>query len=484
MQNWGWEEEFKGIELGDERLYKRLMRVTEDLSSHPQFPINQASEDWHAAKAAYRLFENDKLNAQKILEPHIQRTVERCCQEDFVIVLQDMTVVGYSRHQAIKNVGLIGGNYRRSTKDPQGINMHVAMAINPKALPLGLLSNNLFTRPPEDPALRLPKQERERLDHLIPTDDKESYKWIDALEQTHQALGDKVRSVTVCDRESDFHDFYLSADSLGMDVVVRANADRQVGTRQSPQRLSEKLLTTTAFSEKMKIQIPTKTVGGGKSFVVKKREAALEVKVTEIVLSPSRKLSQVVKENVTLRAVEIKEVALASDIPGDNIERLHWILFTTLKVTSFEEAKNIATIYALRWKIEEYFKVLKSGCSVEKCRLNDGEKLKKFLALKSIIAWRLFFLTFVQRVAPNDLVTSILSKQEIVLLHKKYGSKLLLDDITVKQAFIWIARLGGYLARNNDGPPGITSIWRGWSRLQDMAFAFDTSNNFSLMGNS
>jgi hypothetical protein len=31
-----------------------------------------------------------------------------------------------------------------------------------------------------------------------------------------------------------------------------------------------------------------------------------------------------------------------------------------------------------------------------------------------------------------------------------------------------IARLGGYLARASDPPPGATVVWRGWSRLMDL----------------
>jgi len=179
----------------------------------------------------------------------------------------------WCKNRARFSASNFASNYRKSINDPQGVNMHTALALSPRGLPLGLLSNTLFSREPENPKDRIPRKIRERKDHLIPTDEKESYKWIHTLEKNNEVLGKQVKSVTVCDRECDFHDFFLAANDFGMDVVVRSNADRNVGSREVPMRLSQKLQITPAYEETVTIEVPVKQIGGGKGIEQKKRKA-------------------------------------------------------------------------------------------------------------------------------------------------------------------------------------------------------------------
>jgi hypothetical protein len=36
------------------------------------------------------------------------------------------------------------------------------------------------------------------------------------------------------------------------------------------------------------------------------------------------------------------------------------------------------------------------------------------------------------------------------------------------QAILWVARLGGYLGRKHDRPPGPTVLWRGFLALHEL----------------
>ena len=83
------EQEFRQDALGDQRLNKRLKKLAEDLSASPGAPINQASKDWAATKAAYRFFQNDKVTSEKILSAHRTRTWERIQHEPVVLAIQD-----------------------------------------------------------------------------------------------------------------------------------------------------------------------------------------------------------------------------------------------------------------------------------------------------------------------------------------------------------------------------------------------------------
>ena len=76
--------------------------------------------------------------------------------------------------------------------------------------------------------------------------------------------------------------------------------------------------------------------------------------------------------------------------PPQGADPLEWMLLTNLKVENFDDALEKIAWYKLRWRIEMFFKVLKSGFSVEDCRLSDGKRLIKYLTIMSILAWRLF----------------------------------------------------------------------------------------------
>ena len=399
-ESWAFKE-FKNINLGDKRLNSRLIKLADDFSKHPDFSINQASKDWHAAKAAYRFFQNDKISAKNILQPHFKNTAERCKKQKIVLLIQDTCVIGLSHHPKTKGLGTIG-DHPKPLDSVHGIYMHPVLALTPQGMPLGLLSNSFGSRTQKK------DKTAKRIDHLIHTENKESYKWISALEESCEALGGEVNSITVCDRECDNFDFYLSAVDLETNVVVRMREDRAVGTRSDPVLLTKKLSEASVYKNKISIKIPIEILGEkDNSKATKYRNAELELKSTPITMTPSRKSSQVVKENINLYAVEAKEIN-----PPAGLEAAHWILITTLEINSFEESLMIVNCYSMRWKIENYFRVLKSGCTIEDCRLGEARRMIKYIALNSVIAWRIFWMTFVSRVNPEESSEVALTKSE------------------------------------------------------------------------
>ncbi|MGD8910114.1 MAG: IS4 family transposase [Chromatiales bacterium] len=126
--------------------------------------------------------------------------------------------------------------------------------------------------------------------------------------------------------------------------------------------------------------------------------------------------------------------------------------------------------YCLRWRIEVYFKVIKSGFHAEACRLNTADRLIRYLAVISIVAWKVYWLTLVPRVAPNTPVSEFLNEEEWQVLFVIFSPirKIPKKPPSIMKVTTWIAQLGGFLARNNDGYPGITHIWRGLQKLCDM----------------
>ena len=125
-----------------------------------------------------------------------------------------------------------------------------------------------------------------------------------------------------------------------------------------------------------------------------------------------------------------------------------------------------------------YFKVLKSGFRVEACRLGTADRLIRYLTVMSIIAWRLFMITLIARTNPSLPCSQFLSKQEWTVLAAKFSRTCSPSTATptLAEAIVWIAKLGGYLARKSDGPPGTLALWRGWKRLTDLTEGWCLAN--------
>jgi len=161
-----------------------------------------------------------------------------------------------------------------------------------------------------------------------------------------------------------------------------------------------------------------------------------------------------------------------------NREKISWKLMTDLPIKTMKEAVEKINWYAMRWKIETFHKILKSGCKAEESKLRTAERLTKLIAVFCILSWRIFWMTMINRSLKKALPTSALTNVEINLLNtldNKSNKKYLSDYI------LQIAKLGGYLGRVNDAPPGNTVIWRGLSRLTDIQLGFYLA--LKLVGN-
>ena len=154
------------------------------------------------------------------------------------------------------------------------------------------------------------------------------------------------------------------------------------------------------------------------------------------------------------------------------------MLLTTLPVATFEEALQCLTWYTYRWRIERYHFILKSGCQVEKLQLETRDRLMRALAVYSMVASRLLWLTYHARQTPDAPCTVALSDSEWKALYAATHKTTILPDCPpdLQTAVLWIARLGGFLARKGDGQPGVKVLWRGFRRLQDLTTMWEIFN--------
>jgi hypothetical protein len=149
---------------------------------------------------------------------------------------------------------------------------------------------------------------------------------------------------------------------------------------------------------------------------------------------------------------------------------IDWKLITDLPVLSSADAIEKLGWYAVRWKIEMFHKILKSGCPAEESKLRTAERLVNLLAVLCILSWRIFWMTMIHRSAPETPAEVVFVQLELRLLDAlvKETSHLGQPQKTLSTYLTKLARLGGYLARASDSPPGNMVIWRGLSRLTDI----------------
>ncbi|MEF2071215.1 hypothetical protein [Consotaella aegiceratis] len=155
---------------------------------------------------------------------------------------------------------------------------------------------------------------------------------------------------------------------------------------------------------------------------------------------------------------------------SDGRKPILWKLVTDIDVASLDEAVEKLHWYAMRWKIELFHKILKSGCQAEDAKLRTADRLANLVALFSIVSWRVMWMTMIARAAPDADPATALTPGEIAILDRLFadsgnrGAK----PGTLQLYMIKLARLGGYLARASDPPPGNMVVWRGWRRLIDI----------------
>lgn len=462
--DWWAVAEFAQLDLNDSRLNQRCQKLASALAQQPSEPIPQACEDWAATKAAYRFFDNAHVSPDEILSPHLQRTLERTKAHPLILAVQDTTFLNYTHHPQTEALGELGSKRHQQ----RGFGMHSTLALTPTGQPLGLVTQAFFTRPIGQPA-HTPNAARQ-----LPIEAKESYRWIEAFRQTIALIPQTVKVVTICDREADLYEMFALAQEQAALLLVRANADRRLA-EDDVQSLWAKA-TRQAKQGELTVQM----TGNQKRPA---RQATVSIRFCQVHFNPPWRPQQKKLPAVTLTAILVREIRP----PPSMAEPIEWLLLTTTPVGNFTEAVQVVEWYCARWQIEVYHKILKSGCRIEDCRLQTAERLQNYIALMSVVAWRLHWLTYINRTEPDQPCTHILTPVEWQALYLRIHKTTAFPKTppTVRQTIRWIAQLGGFLGRKSDGEPGITVIWRGWQRLQDIAAAWDVVVNepTQLVGN-
>lgn len=446
------EEEFSSAIFPEPRLLKRFHIIAAELGAKPEAPINQASLTSASTKGAYRFFNNDSVDDERIVAPHIEATVLRCMEYDEVVIAQDTTYIDYSSHEAIKGLG----HFQKKGKEFKGIALHTGLAMGGSGPPLGQIYHHQWARETK-------VKETDHKRSMMPIEELESARWLRCIAQSRELL-DKKKIIQVGDREADIFEVFQFAHSCNVDLVIRSSHDRRI--LEGNGKLVS-LLNVIKSKEYVSIEIPS---NGSR----KKRTAKLHIKYSSVTLD-SCPSGIKTKRNAGRTDTQLWVVEAKEKDPPAGIKRLEWRLLTTLKVKTLDDAIKILQYYRMRWNIELYFKTLKSGCKIEDCRLETVKGLKRYNSLISVFGWRLFWMAFIDGHYPNANCEAFFQKSEWqaawMMAHKSQIKNGLIKARppekapSLKEVIRWIANLGGTVGESSKVKPGIITMWRGWMSL-------------------
>lgn len=158
---------------------------------------------------------------------------------------------------------------------------------------------------------------------------------------------------------------------------------------------------------------------------------------------------------IAMWVVDVREVS-----PPKGQSPLHWVLYTSHAVNSFDDAWRVIEFYERRWLIEEYHKALKTGCRVEERPYETSQRLEAMVGMMAIVAVRLLELRAVARTEPDRPARELVPANWLATLARMRPRLKL--QATVRDFFRQLACLGGFLNRKHDGEPGWQTIWHAW----------------------
>lgn len=443
------EELFADEGLPDKRLRERACKIGHASVERPGAAMTGAFNLWKDTRNAYNFFANKRVTFSAVLDSPIT-VVSRALRERFegttVLNVQDTTEINLSHLNSMTGLGEIGNPKNR------GLFLHPSLAVSPDGVPIGLLSAQVWDRPPGCHGKTKKRKQKA-------FEDKESLRWWTAIEESEKRVGRPGLLVHVGDRESDIYDVFKRAHDARYRILIRAAQDRRVEGEHST--LWAQVASFSTAGEARPLSVPTRPAKDGKP--------ARAARDTSIVI---RYGLVTIREPKGPGAVDMHAVQVTEVDPPAGVEPIEWLLLTTDPITSAEDAWQRVEWYRCRWRIEEFFQVLKSGCRIEARQFESRSTYEPSLAIALLTAVRLLSMVKQARVTPDAPASAVLLQdEEHVLVQHARAKKMGHCDsfpLRLADAVVLIAMLGGYKARSCDGPPGWITLWRGLRRLEDM----------------
>ncbi|MCC6073906.1 IS4 family transposase, partial [Pseudomonas sp. GCM10022188] len=429
-------------DFGDERLKGRAALLLERLGAQPSRSIPAACRGWSETLAAYRFFDNEKVTFEEVLASHRAATLQRMACSPVVLLVQDTTE--FDRKQDLGPKGL--GTIRTAKTTPR--RLHPTVAFTPERICLGVVEARWWCR--DEPS---PRQARRNKG----VDEKESVRWLESYEASCAVQGQLPETLVVnlADAEGDLYEWFIEHADVAWNTraqwIVRAAQNRRIQGGQQG-KLREELAARPVLGH---IDVTIRARPGKPA-----RMARVTLRSARVDLSPPR------RRDGKLPGISINVVMAREETAPEGVEPLEWVLLSSLPVASLEQATTVVEWYGVRWCIEIYFNVLKNGCQTQRLQFEEEARLLPCIGLYLIVAWRVLYSLMLGRHCPGLSCEIVFDPQEwqaayIVVKRCTPPS----TPPPLGEVILLVARLGGYLGRKGDGPPGPKAMWVGLSRL-------------------
>ena len=434
------ERTFGGVQLHDMRRTRRAVQAATNLAENPLGSLPAQMHTWKETKALYRWLDEPDVTFAALMQPHFQQTRAQATGEDVVLLVQDTTDIDLSHRHKISGVGQIGNERGR------GFFVQTVLAVRPQTREvLGCMA--------QEPFVRIPAPEGEQRSQRRKREERETDVWMRQV----QAIGTSESGslwVHVGDRGADMFPFFQACRSTQTHFLVRAAQNRRV--QESEEEISYSLTQARAFPSQASRVLELPARHGHQ-----KRSAQLQLACGQMTLLPPRHEPRAGKEPLTVWVIRVWE----EEAP-EGEEPLEWVLLTSVPTTTLEQAWERVEWYRHRWLVEDYHQCLKSGCRIEERQLQTVDGLMRLLGLLSPLAVRLLQVRACAREDPERPAYEVIEPLMLAVLAEHAGGSPL--SMTLGTFWREVARLGGYLARSHDGPPGWRTIWKGWLSLQTL----------------
>lgn len=434
------EQTFGSVQLHDMRRTRRAVQAATNLAENPLGSLPAQMHTWKETKALYRWLDEPDVTFAALMQPHLQQTREQATSAPVVLLVQDTTAIDLSHRHKISGVGQIGNERGR------GFFVQTVLAVRPQTREvLGCIA--------QEPFVRIPAPEGEHRHQRLKREERETDVWMRQV----QAIGTPESGslwVHVGDRGADMFPFFQACRSTQTHFLVRAAQNRRV--QESEEEISYSLTQARSWPSQASRVLELPARHGHQ-----KRSAQLQLAFGQLTLLPPRNEPRASKEPLTVWVIRVWE----EEAP-EGEEPLEWVLLTSVPTTTLEQAWERVEWYRHRWLVEDYHQCLKSGCRIEERQLQTVDGLMRLLGLLSPLAVRLLQVRASAREDPERPAYEVIEPLMLAVLAERTGGSPL--TMTVGTFWTEVARMGGYLARSHDGPPGWRTIWKGWLSLQTL----------------
>ena len=453
--------------MGDERRAARLLKVAAAVGRDPKASFPRAMGSDAELEAFYRFINNGNFSAEAILEPHVEATLERSRQAERVLVLHDSTFVELPGSPGRGDMGLTTSNNHR------GFMAHISLVVaDDHPTPLGVAHVATIRRTGTKWRARKNRSQVARHDKT-----RESTRWLRAMEAIEEARGDDFEAIHVTDAEGDFFEFLSLMCGNGSRFVIRAaqlqrivvSAQGQEHLRSVIDRLQPKAFRKIDVSARRHSLRRTGRATRRKHPPREARSARVAIAATAISIEKTR-YTHGPGEPFDINVVRVWEPQPPSDQPP-----IEWVLLTTESVASKQDLLRIVDIYRKRWIIEDYFKALKTGCSLEKRQVDSYEAMRRVLCLLAPMAYRLLLLRGLSRSTLPHPASLAFDSIDLLLIGKAQPRPTS-SPKTMADALELLAKMGGHI--KNNGPPGWMTLGAGYEKLLLIKLGFQMRRDF------